>query len=152
MPKNRIPPPAAAPELPPAIEPAVVLLEVVASKRPEILPWVLGDVPLGKVGEAVVRLAKEWGVPVVEVPRVADQAARYLDRLDRTRQLPEPGSVRGPDLAALFHFVLARHERLSAVRRRRHLQRLTGKLSEELELARRRRRIESFIGLTGSTG
>ncbi len=86
----------------------------------------------------------------MDVPRLADRAARHLALLEKKRQTPAPGTVAGPDLAALLHFTLARHARLADVRRRHHLELLARELGDAVELARRRREIESFIGIGGS--
>lgn len=139
---------AGRPPIQPAIDPLVTLLELTATERPELLPWLLSILPHSAASYMLEQLAEEWEVKPGEIHRRADAAARDLDRLE-SGGAAEPYRMSLPDLAALFHFALKRRDRLSGIRRRSRLKTIGRQLGSALKVIRRRRQLQSLAGAGG---
>ena len=129
----------------------ITLLEVIASERPEALPVLLTLSENSPLLFALQPLAREWGIQVQDLLRVALKSALQLDRLESPRRSPKLTDrwiASQPHLEVLFHFAAERRERLKDPARRRRLTKIRTRLEAGLETARQRRRIQEFIGVS----
>ncbi len=139
------------PPIQPVIEPLVALLELTASYRPELLPWLLSFLPHSPAGYMLEQLAGEWEVRPGEVHRCVEVAARELDRLEMGGD-GEPYRMPVPDLAVLCHFAMKRCERVSGGHRRARLKSLVRQVGSALKVNRRRRKLRGYVPETKGSG
>ena len=147
-PRRRNPPDAKVPEKP-SSDPLVAVLEMVATQRPDLLPWLVAVFERSPANFTLFQIADEWNLPLQELRSAAAKAADDLDRLEaRAVVWIQPRFLRKPHLGALFRFAVERCQRVGS-RRRQRLENIGRRLERQLELNRRRQWIETFIGGSG---
>ncbi len=138
------------------VEATVAVLELVASKQPELLEFQAHVLCNSTMSFAVQKLAAAFDVPIEKVGGAVSRACGELDRLEKqrgTRRDPatSPQKAKGaspdsPNLAALLRVCQARLKRVSSVGRRRRLEKIRRRVQAAYELARTRAWIGAFIG------
>ena len=138
----------------PIREATVAMMELLASRRPDLLPVCLDMACNSPARFAVLELARDLGVREprdlhLEVLKVVTD----LDRLERRRSgWRHPRQVlHRPNIGGLLHFCRARIENVREADRRRRLEVLARKLQRAYDRERTRAWITDFIGTSGST-
>ena len=129
---------------------AVAVLEVVATERPEQLPWLVETLRGSARGRVtVLQIAADCGVGLDQLAATISQAARDLDTLrsQYRRRWQHPREiVESPNAGALYALALARVQRYGDGANRRAWLKFAHRLYEVLQTERHRAWIVEFIG------
>ncbi len=130
----------------------VGLLELVATKRPELLGPLVEALEYSPARPGLVQIAEVWGVRpedlAADLGAVAAQASKHLDRLERRRPgtWRHPGQVvDAPNVEALATVADARHERAEGIARAKRLNIIRRKLERVAEVERQRQELDAFL-------
>ena len=138
----------------PLRETVAATMELLASRRPDLLPAYLDMAGTSPARFAVLELARNLGVrEPAELYREVLKAVADLDRLERRRTgWRHPGQIlHQPNVGGLLTFCRARIENVSDDSRRKRLEIMAHKLQRAWDRERTRAWITDFIGTSGPT-